>query len=598
VGNNVKSLSEILRPSWGSEQWIQEGWDKISVNEQEMILRRVDELFTEGLPFELKHDKILYIYAFSLLAQLEVLAIQVPLKFEDQMSTPEFRALMHEQLLDEIFHGIVFTKILFLLCAPGALPPTYNDSIEELCNFIRNEDCPRVALMLLNLIGEGWIEEIFYALEKYNIAPKVFRVIIDDEHRHVCEADLYRDIGLPDIDVVRKKLAYLESQLLSNIFMQYKYMYSIRNLLGVSGAIDFIQSLNRKHRQQLRKIDLEPSEHWHFFMTFAKEIIPLIQFYTQSKAIYEVPMTPIRKLLMTQWSNPSDPAMTGHYSVNVSCIDFFNKRFPPETVTLLILQTLSGILAENDSFRTFLSHGRFYQSKEAYTGLVVKMPGCDDQIGTIVFENCHLMTIRELGIKVQNVLQMMIYCFKKREFLDSVYPHLKDIVDDKVYEFANEFYPHPMSGNPVVSLSNIGFCGYNQAKAPLRSTEAMRVTIMEIERKMVWNHQTQSFEAQDILPVSVSADHRIFDGNLPIPKMTVSYFDKMFAKMLHDISKPQPTQALNNDSQLIKSLDQLIANHLEMGYKALLFLQTYWMEFFSLEDLLKPELAEQVEAAI
>lgn len=598
VGNNVKSLSEILRPTWGSEQWIQEGWDRISAQEQQLIQARVDELFKDGLPLELKHDKILYIYAFSLLAQLEVLAIQVPLKFENKMSTPEYRALMHEQLLDEIFHGIVFTKILFLLCSPGSIPPEYNDSIEELCNFIRNEDCPRVALMLLNLIGEGWIEEIFYILEKYNIAPKVFKVIIDDEHRHVCEADLYRDIGLPDKEIVRKKLAFLETQLLSNVFMQYKYMYSTRCLLGVNGAIDFIQSLNRKHLKQLKKIDLEPSEQWHFFMKFAQEIIPRIEYYSRGGAVYEVPMTPIRKVFMTQWKEPSDPTMVGQFSINVSCIDFFNKKYPPETVTMLMLQTLSLGFSENDSFRSFLNHNKLYQTKEAYTGLVVKLPGCGDHMGTIVFENCHLFTVQELAAKVKNIIALMTYCFKKREYLDMVYPHLTAIVDDKLYEFANDFYQSPVSGNPVVSLSNIGFCGYSQCKSPLRSSEAMKFTIMEIERRPIWNHQTQAFEPQDMLPVTISADHRIFDGNLPVPKITARYFERVFTKMIEDFGASSTSHKFINDSQLIKSLDHLIANHLEMGYKALLFLQTYWLEFFSLEDILNPEMLERVTATV
>lgn len=594
----MKLLSEIIRPSWGSEQWIQEGWDRISVEEQQIIQNRVDDLFNEGLPLDLKHDKILYIYAFSLLAQLEVLAIQVPLKFEDRMSTPQFKALMHEQLLDEIFHGIVFTKILFMLCAPHSLPPAYNDCIEELCNFIRNEDCPRVALMLLNLIGEGWIEEIFYAFEKHNIAPKIFRVIIDDEHRHVCEADLYRDIGLPDIEVVKEKLAFLESQLLSNVFMQYKYMYSTRNLLGVEGTIDFIQSLNRKHIAQLKKINLEPSEPWRYFMKFAETIIPRIQHYVGGELISEVPMSSIRKVFMTQWGSPGDPTMSGQYNVNISCLDFFNKRFPPETVTMLMLQTISHGVYDTDEFRLFMSHHKLYRTKEAYMGLVVKLPDCGDHIGTMVFENCHLITIKELALKVQNVLKMMVYCYKKREFLENQFPELKAIVDERLYEFVNGVYGYPAPGNPFISLSNIGFCGYDHAISPLRSNEAIKFTLMEIEKKPVWNEDKQAFEPQDLLPVSMSGDHRIFDGNMPIPKLTRYYFEKTFKKMLRELNQPVTNPALTHDIQLIKSLDQLIAHNVEMGYKTVLFLQTYWPEFLSVEELLLPEMTGRLEAII
>lgn len=588
----VNELGELLRPSWGSEQWILEGWNRISSEEKELIKNRMDELFKDGLPFELKHDKLFYIYTFSLLAQLEVLAIQVPLKFESKMSSPKDQKRMRIQLLDEIFHGMVFTKIVYLLCAPHALPPAYNENIEHLCNFIRNEDCPKIAVVLLNLIGEGWIEEIFKSLQRQGIAEKVFTTIIDDEHRHVCEADLYRDIGLPEHDLMRTKLEYLENQLLSNIFLQYKYVASVVALQGVDGAIEFLQELDKKHTEQIKKIGLEPSENWYFFMKVAHELFPRIQRYAALN--HEIEMTPIRKVFMTQWDNPSDPTMVGEFNLNVSCIDFFNKKFPPETITTLMMHAISMGISENDSFRSFLSHQKMYQSKEAYVGLIVKLPECGDHIGTIVFENCHQTTVQELAVRVRNIVRVMVYCYKRREQLEQEYPHLKAIVNKGLYEFANDFYAYPMPGNSVVSLSNIGFCGYARTKSPLRSSEAMKITLLEVERKPVWNKATQEFEPQDILPVSISADHRIFDGNLPVPKLVTHYFNKAFEKMLANLSVPIKPINQHYDHQFVQVAERLLANNLEMGYKGLLVLQTYWLDFLAFEELFNHELAKEM----
>ena len=175
----MDELTGLLKSSWGAEKWILEGWNKITDKEKELIKARMDDMFRNGLPFELKKDKILYIHTFSMLAQLEVLAIQVPLKFEDKMNTPIFKQRMRLQLLDEIFHGLVFTKIVYLLCEPYAFPPDYNENIEAFCNFIRNENCPKVAVVLLNLIAEGWIEELFYSLRQQNIANNVFDIILE-----------------------------------------------------------------------------------------------------------------------------------------------------------------------------------------------------------------------------------------------------------------------------------------------------------------------------------------------------------------------------------------------------------------------------------
>lgn len=578
----MDEFASLLRPSWGAEKWIAEGWDRINTEEKQLIKNRLDDLFHDGLPFELKSDKLFYIYTFSLLAQLEVLAIQVPLKFESKMSTPEFRERLHTQLLDEIFHGLVFTKIVYMLCSPFASPPPYSPNIEVLCNYIRNEECPKVAIMLLNLIGEGWIEEIFYSLDRCGIAPKVFGIILEDEHRHVCEADLYRDIGMPDIELIQPKIAFLEDQLLTNIFMQYKYMVSVCALLGVDGVQDFKHSLNKKHIQQLKKINLEPTDNWQFFMQFSEEFFPKLRSFTEAHE--EVEMTPIRRVLMTQWSNPSDPTMAGQFNIDVSCLEFFNKKFPPETLTCLMMQAVSLGLDLNDSFRNYLNFRKIFRSAEAYIGLVVKLPECGDHIATIVFENCHHMGFLELANKIRSLMQVMTYCFKKRAELEETNDQVKELVTTMTYDFAYSTYSYPIAGTPFVSLSNIGFCGYSQCMSPLRCNESMKFTLMEVERKPVWNKEKQAFEPADILPVSISADHRIFDGNLPVPKMTADYFNQMFAKMLTE----KPKKLASFPFQQVENLlNQLLESNIEMGYKALLFLQTYWCDFLSFEELLQ-----------
>lgn len=582
----MDTMHDLLRPSWGSEQWILEGWNKISEEEKELIKSRMDELFKNGLPFELKHNKSLYIYTFSLLAQLEVLAIQVPLKFESKMSSPEFKQRLHTQLLDEIFHSLVFTKIVYLLCDPYSLPPEYNDSIEDLCDFVRNEECPKSAIMLLNLIGEGWIEEIFTSLEKSNIAPEVFKAILEDEHRHVCEADLYQDIGMPDLDQVRPKLEYLEDQLLTKIFLQYKYILSVCTLLGVDGTMGFIQALNEKHNQQLAKIKLRPSEQWSFFMQMMHGIFPKIQAYVYANEA--MPMSPTRQMFMTQWDDPKDPTMVGQFNMNVSCLDFFNKKYPSETLTTVMLQAISLGLAEHDSFRSFLSYKQLFRSKKAYAGMIVQLPECGDHLGTIVFENCHLMTTQQLAVRIRTVLQMMMFCFKKRAQLEQTYPYLKQIGEGALYEFANGVYEIPIPGNAVVSLSNIGHCGYSQTKSPLRSTESMKLTLLEIERKQVWNKHTQEFEVQDLLPVSVSADHRIFDGNLPIPRIVSDLFDRSFSKMQQEAHLPIQAPCNKKQADFMALANRVVDSNLEFGYKILTVLQTIWPDFMELEDIFQP----------
>ena len=585
----MDELNELLKPSWGAEKWILEGWNVITEQEKKLIKTRMDELFHHGLPFELKHDKILYIYTFALLAQLEVLAIQIPLKFGARMSTVEYKERMRQQLLDEIFHGLVFTKIVYMLCAPNAVPPPYNENIEILCNFIREIDCPKMAVMLLNLVSEGWIEELFYSLHRQNIAPKVFATILDDEHRHVCEADLYKDIGLPDMALIKPKLAFLEEQLLSNILMQYKYMFSVTSLLGIDGGVELLKALDKKHHQQLEKINLEPSENWQMFMAYSEKLLP--KFQTFSDKYQEIEMSQNRKAFMTQWDNPRDPTMYGQFNVNVSALDLFDKKFPPETLTTLMMQGISKLLYENESYRSFLSLHKLYLSKEAYVGIIVKLPDCNDHLGAIIFENCHEFSARELAYRTRAIMKAMTYCYKKREQLEKLHPHLGQMVDKALYDFANDAYGYPMAGNSFATITNIGIYGFSDCMAPLLSNETLKFGLLEVERKQVFNKTNKTFEVQDILPVSVSADHRVFDASTAAPKAVAKNFQLMFAKMIEDESDPKKSAAFSytDNSQATKFIEQLVAHNLELGYKLLVLLQTSWFDFLKLEELVDNE---------
>ncbi len=592
----MDDFNKLLQTRWGSEKWILEGWEKISSADQLLIKKRMDQLFAKGLPFEIKHDKLLYVYAFSLLAQLEVLAIQIPLKFKDKMSSQENKERMHQQLLDEIFHGLVFTKIVYLLCSPYSLPPHYNEKVELLCDFIRNENCPKVAVMLLNLIAEGWIEEAFKCYAQQDIAPEVFRIILSDEHRHVSEADLYQDIGMPDMNVMQVKLEYLEEHLLINIFLQFQYMLASSFLLGAEGVSLFIQSLNAKHQKQLKKINLQPGKKWSDFMHVLQNILPTVLEYSQSQ--YEIEMTPMRKLLSTQWDNSSDATMVSQFNLDITYLDFFNKKFPPETITTLMLQALSNCLKENDEYRIYLRYKKLIQSEDAYVGIIVQLPGCRDQIGTIVFKNCHELSVQTLAQRIRNILDLMVYCYQKREALEKSYPDLLSFDENTLFDFASTIYGNYLPGTPIITLSNIGSCGYTAAKSPLLKNESMKMVMLQIERKQVWNKASGSFEIQDHLPLSISADHRIFDGNLPVPQILTDSLQSMFQKMLSDQNHSKANNEEFNSAHFIKTIDNLLHINLKLGYNFLCALQVFWPDFFAWDNLLTPQFKEFMHDSI
>jgi hypothetical protein len=580
----MDELNELLRPSWGAETWILEGWNKITQDEKELIKARLHDLFKDGLPFELNHDRLVYIYMFSLLAQLEVLAIQVPLRFEDKMSTPLFKQQMRAQLLDEIFHGIVFTKIVYALCAPYNSPPAYNEHIELLCDFIRKEDCPKVGVVLLNLVAEGWIEETFKCLAKNNIAPKVFKIILEDENRHVREADLYRDIGIPAPAILKEKLATLEDLFLTSLSMQPKYTMALTALIGTPETESFIKQLHEKHTHQLKKINSVPSRQWILIMQITQDALARMEPGDENhRENFEVEMSPLRKTFMTQWNPPGDPTMVGQFSIDVTCLDIFGKKFPPLTLTTLMLQAVSHFLTIEDSHRNYLSHKKLYQSRSAYVAIVVKLPNCGEHVGNIVYKNCHQLTLRQLAIKTSLSLQLMAYCYNKREQIEQKHPHLRQNLDRLLYGWAHDIYPYPVPGNAIVSVSNIGFCGHEQVVSPLRKQESFKVTLLSVEKKPVWNHDTNEFEPKDLLPVSISGDHRVFNGSIPLGPLISSSFQTMFEEMLKN-----PIAPINKTRQNVrfeKLVEKMLAENLDLGHRVLSMLQNMWFDFVDVEEI-------------
>ena len=249
-----------------------------------------------------------------------------------------------------------------------------------------------------------------------------------------------------------------------------------------------------------------------------------------------------------------------------------------------MLQTVSQLLVDYPEYQLYLQDSMLYQRQEARVALVVKLPGCDDHMGTIVFQDCHALTAQALSSKIKQVVAMMTYCYKKREELEKDHPELISIHETILEEMKGLIYQSVRPTPPGVSVSNIGASGYVQGSSPLLSNEASKITLFEVQRTPVWSKESNTFEARDLLPVSVSVDHRVYDG-LPTPKIMTSIFQDVFQRM-----KPFKTTPLDVgvSATLMKNMvDNLLAENLEFGYMILMTLQTMWPDYIHLDALFK-----------
>ncbi len=530
-------INELIYPIWGAEQWIQEGWNKLTSEEKQDINRRLEQFFSNGLPFKLKHEKQLYIYMFSLMAQLEVLAIQLPLRFAEKIANPFLKEKLRAQLLDEIFHAIIFTRVAFTLSAPHHFPPTYNEKIEKICCYVRSIECPKIGLAVMNLVCEGLVEEIFSAMYNNDVARELFEIILNDEHRHVSETELYKEIGLPQTDILEEELSKLESLVISAFLSQPQYATAITALLTPQGRENLVRELYEKHKSQLKKINMTPSEEWelafHLDNYLSQEFKPQVNEIRNEvyQEISEIEMSPMRKALITEFNFTGDPIMTAQFNLDISNFGFFDHKYPHELLTALVMQAISYVLISHDQLRNFLSYKKMHSIKGAYVSIIEKLPNCSDQIGTIGFRNCHEFNVESLVEKIERHKKIMVEAYKKRTQLELESPALKDSSETLLYNGDYDVYPFPAPGSYGVYLSNVGPLGYTKAKAPLAKHMGLSAILLAVTRTQTWNNDSKSFEIKDFLPISFSIDIRIFDGLVPIPQLVNEAFQLMLKKM-------------------------------------------------------------------
>lgn len=548
--NRTQDINEIfsfIKPVWVLDNGLVQAWEAITDAEKTTIQHRVNEQFANGFPFELKAEKILYIYLFSFLTECEIIGTQVPLRYKE-LSSKKHSDMLHQQLLDEVFHTLLFAKIVSELSSPYAYPPECSKSVIKLSSMIQKES-GALSIILTNIITECWIEQMFLVLKKYGIAPGMFEVVLQDEQRHISEAALYKELGLPSKKIVAEKLAFLEDHFVSDLVYQENILYALEGLIGKEGCIDYTKQLDARYKEQLSRIGLEPSHNWNFFIdTVPNAFDSLFQNRKEEKHIQK---SPVREVFTSIWDEPRLPTMSSSFSIDVTPLDFFEKKYPSEALTILMLQAFSKMAGENDMFRNYIYNKEIYQPEHAYFGLAINLPEFSDHLGCIEFKNCHEDSFKLLVSKIKKTMPLIGYAFKRSRELERLYPHLALFNEERFQYNKNNFYPNLLKTSPSVKFSNVGHWGYEDTVSPLMPGDTVKITINAVQKKQVWNNRSKCFEARDIVKVSMSGDHRVFDGNIPAKKLVQEKFQEVFGAMLEDLKNTRDS----NEADIISLSD-------------------------------------------
>lgn len=568
-------LSELVKPTWNTEQWLYELWKNIDAVDQEAIKKRVDELFYNPIPFTLPNNKLPYLQLFSTFAQLEIIGASHLMQSLKQLQTDEVYPILKQQFLDEIFHAVVFIKITYQLSSPHPLPLNYFHSYEKLYNITGHEPDLGTSLVFTNLLGEAWLGEIILAVREKNIANMILDVILADESRHLSEYHLYKKIGLPEKKYLQKRIEHFEAELAKLIFNETNYLVGLVNILGLSSTKNLVGQIKKKHSSMLKQLGMKPSREWRNCIDAMPSILDEI-FY-EYDADTEIPQSKTRQLFSSLWDRPSCPTQSAIFSLDVSPVGFFEKKFPSETITCLALQALSKTWFEHPELKNYHHNDKIYNPSNSYVTLAVQLPVGEDNVCAIVFKNCHEMNIQDLAMQIKNDMQLMTYCYQKVEALKREHPFLEYEASNIVSPYNQGPYKQNSLASPSVALSNIGYWGYEAAISPLLPHETVKLTLTKIERKQVWDNHQKQFVVKDMLPVGLSVDHRVYDGNIPLPHYLQTAFDQMFANMMANKIPLLPKNKLPHLEHFITICEEVLDYNLMIGFKLLLTRSQVWM---------------------
>jgi hypothetical protein len=482
----------MIRPHWAPLDNIERGWRALTAEEQASVAERLDQALC-GLSWRAGDHKDALGHFFTFLAQVETIAIEVPLRFLPGADPDQLPAL-RRQLVDEVFHSALFARIAHELHLPDAQPPPPLASAEALLARIRSEPDLAISATLLNLVSEGWIEELFDHAMRWGIADQVFTIVLRDESRHVEEAAMYVTTG----DRARSEavLADFEDGLVA-VLAEPVLTLSIFDLAGYDGYRALTAGLLAKHKRQLAAHGLQPSARWIDLETLMDRLLELHRANHEriaEGAPVRVPDTAWRRAARTIWSAPTNPTMRGGFDVPVGHI-------PKKLLTPILIAALGRAWAteEGRTLNRVIARDGVWQLPAIHVGVRVLVGG---EIATVVITNANERSVADVAkmlAKGHQALTDMRACAQPEG------AHRTSLPEDLAQLI-------PAAFRYSVSISNVGKFGLTTGSGALSAySPTTDITVGERRKLPLWRIFAY-FPAWHV-HLGCLQDHRVVDGH-------------------------------------------------------------------------------------
>ncbi|MHB8586957.1 MAG: 2-oxo acid dehydrogenase subunit E2 [Thermoplasmatota archaeon] len=434
---------------------------------------------------------------FSFLAQVEVIAIEVPLSALPTAS-PALRPLLERQLADEVFHATLFASLARRCGGPDEPLP----EAEEVLREIRTQADPKTTAVLLNLIAEGWIENLFDEAVRWGVADSVFRIVLDDEARHVEEAHEHAN-GMD-----RARTADAVRRFEGSLFRLVQHPRVILPILALAGPERFSElgnSLMEAHRGALAEVGLAPADE---VQEFAKAAAELRRNTPEPHATRIEPETQWRRTALELWDVPRHPVMHGWFEARVD-------HFPLGLTTAIMVAAVGQVWAEYPRINRFAHAGAAWAPDGANVGVRVALGEKGEALGTIVIPRANERSVgdiqRFITIGTKRLNELGGRGAEGAETAPAVQAPAGDLSGILRDEELMAMIP-PESVSCAVTVSNVGRAGLAAGfgAMPGAMGQSVEFIIGQAEDRPVW--RGWRYKPTPSVVVGCSADHRVIDG--------------------------------------------------------------------------------------
>ena len=384
----MPGVLDLVQPLWPPLRHVQRGWDALNDEERADVQGRVERVLAQHAWGGHARDSLLHFFTF--LAQVETIAIEIPLRFLPH-ARPEVQPLLRRQLVDEVFHSTIFSRLAHELALPAPRPPPPLPSAEKLLERIRTEPDLAITATLLNLVAEGWIETLFKHALRWGVAPAVFKQVLAEEARHVDEAQQYMQ-GM-DLAAAQSAVHSFEAGMAA-VSAEPTVALAILDLAGEKAQQALADDLVAQHVQHLAAAGLQPSPKWQQATGLAQAMASA----PAPPSPQPVEDTHWRRLARQVWQTPRDPTMQGDFDLPIGHV-------PRKKLTAILIAGLGRTLAAHPELNRVVVRDRLWQLPQANIGVRVLLD--DNELATVVITQADRRSVRDIQrMLVEGVQQL------------------------------------------------------------------------------------------------------------------------------------------------------------------------------------------------